>query len=210
MTQSWRLQSRCGPDCECGQQGTIAKSCFVIACCQYAWCTALNIQNVGKIDALRMLMHPRAELVLQAAKDADVDGATDPQGWKKSFVKAMNHLARLELKDGTAVQDNDDACSVAEGSVAESHVNSATSASQRRADAAAELRAKLDTDAAEPDWDRSTCISGSTNKGKVAFSAVVPYDLVRENPALKLVHSAQSLKAVVARQEQHARVGACA
>lgn len=163
------------------------------------------------VSQIRKFLHASLPSDVQAAKGAEGAGASDPDGWKKSFVKAMNHLARLSVKEpGERGADAEDACSVAAVSEAASHVTATTAASQQRADAAAELRVKLDADAAaeEPEWDRSTCMSGGTDRVRPAFAAVVPHDLVRENPALKLVHSAHSLAAVVARQEQSMRAGA--
>jgi hypothetical protein len=139
---------------------------------------------------------------LQAAKELDKQSdKSDPDGWKKSFVAAMNHLTHRSAKGGShGAKHEDDAATEAGTSVVSSHITAHTSTSQQRAEAAKQQRMEVESQGDVSEWDRSTCTS-EVRRSR-ACGSVHPDDLLRENPDLKLVHSAMSVKALVARQEK--------
>jgi hypothetical protein len=142
-------------------------------------------------------------VVLQAAKDIEEQSAGGgPDDWKRSFVSAMNHLAQKSAKHGShsaATAKADVAESVCL-SVQSSCITAQTVGSQQRAEAAKQKRLEAESAREESEWDASTCIS-SVSRSR-ALGATDPEEILRENPDLKHVHSAKSVKALVDRKER--------
>jgi hypothetical protein len=148
-------------------------------------------------------------VTLQAAKEAqEAKDSQDPAAWKKSFVRAMNHLANCSARPAAPASDT--GASDAGQSVAASHITEGTKANEARSQAAREKRQALVDKESEPEWDRSTR-AGDVNAQRLATStAQTAEELVRENPELAYVHSAQSLRTVVAKHEAALKMQACA
>jgi hypothetical protein len=149
---------------------------------------------------------------VQAAKDAQkAKDGEDPAAWRKSFVRAMNHLANCSARPaGTGAGAGVCAAAGSDAgvSIAASHVTEGTLASEARP--AHEQRRAREEQALEPDWDKTTKVGDDTAQHAKLLEGQIAQELIRENPALAWVHSAQSVKAVVAKREEALRAQACA
>ena len=145
--------------------------------------------------------------LVQAVKEAQAAPTdADPAAWKQSFVRAMNHLANCSARQAASEQDcshKDIADMRSEAvSVAASRISEGTACSKQRAEAAARRRSELAAQAAEPDWDASTCVGDDDKvepRRQRAFRAAVG-ELLAENPEMAHVHSAQSLQRLIAQR----------
>ena len=138
-------------------------------------------------------------LLLQATADAQAaQKSGDPAAWKASFVRAMNHVANCSACP-TAADATRPAASVAAESVAASHITQGTAASAARDKASREACAAREAAVAEPEWDRSTKVGDGGDREPVPDGGAT--ELLRVNRALGLVHSAQSLQAMIDKQD---------
>lgn len=125
-------------------------------------------------------------------------GKGDSAGWKKNFVRAMNHLA---YKSASAPAAASQGCpSEVAGSVALSHVTKMTVSAQRKADEAAARVASLAGAAPDAHWECSTKARDDAAKLEVLETNQQVSELMMENPDLKQVHSAASVKALLVKR----------
>lgn len=147
-------------------------------------------------------------------KEGQVSAKENPAEWRRNFVRAMNCIANKAATNHGAARA--DAASVAACSEAPSAAMTTTaSAAAKAAAGSAKCRALQAKQAGEPqtghpDWDASTCVGdeGSVVAPEAGLGAermadrrvgmvVVVEDLLRENPELKHLHSARSLKVLL-------------
>ena len=135
---------------------------------------------------------------MQAVSNAQHQSETgDTKEWKRSFVRAMNHLANQ-----SALGVDKTACKSVGGlSVADSTVSKLTVSARQRAEAISQRRDALTAKEDDPHWDASTQAGGDTAVLELASKARQVEEMLRQNPDLRTVHSKSSAKALLERKE---------
>lgn len=113
-------------------------------------------------------------------------------GWKRNFVRAMNHLTNVDLV-GRGVDDG------SEPPGAPSNYDGKTEASAARAAARKAKRASAASAADDENkWESSTALGDDpAERSKRLEATAAAKEFLRENPELKAVHSVSSVKAML-------------